>query len=127
LIITFGLLISAVFVQQHFRGTSAEHRLGDLYSILLAAGLGLNLLTITTNWLMTFIAIETVSISSYLLVGFFSQSKKQSEAAMKYMLFGSASAAVMLYGLSFLYGFTGNLDLASAQHIQGLITAPQVM
>lgn len=127
LIVTFGLLISTVYVQQHFRGTVAQHRLGDLYSILLAAGMGLNLLTITTNWLMTFIAIETVSISSYLLVGFFSQGKKQSEAAMKYMLFGSASAAVMLYGLSLLYGFTGNLDLASAQHIDGLMTAPQVM
>lgn len=127
LIITLSLMICTVFVQQHFQATISDRRLGDLYSILLAAGLGLNLLTITTHWLVSFIAIETVSISSYLLVGFFSQNKKQSEAAMKYLLFGSASAAVMLYGLSLLYGFTGNLDFVSNQHIQGLMTAPQVM
>src|SRR5690606_15195936 len=43
----------------------------------------------------------------------------------KYVLFGSVCSAVMLYGLSFMYGFTGNLDFTSAAHIQGLTdTAP---
>lgn len=126
-LIQISLFISILFVQQHCRFKKFGKNLGDVYSILLAAGLGLNLLSITTNWLMTFIAIETVSISSYILVGFFSETKKQSEAAMKYALFGSVAAAVMLYGLSLLYGFTGNLDFASQQHIQGLIDAPQTM
>lgn len=126
-IILFGLLLSTILVQQHFRGTTSAKRLGDIYSILLAAGMGLHLLTLTSNWLMAFIAIETVSISSYVLVGFFAENKRQSEAAMKYMLFGSVSAAVMLYGLSLLYGFTGDLDFTSVAHIQGLMTAPQIM
>lgn len=127
LIISTSLLICAIYVQQHFRGTVSERRLGDIYSILLASGLGLNLLTVTTHWLLAFIALETVSISSYLLVGFFSLKKSQSEAAMKYLLFGSAAAAIMLYGISLLYGFTGDLNFVSAQHIQGLMTAPPVM
>lgn len=126
-LILIALLVVILFVQQHFKNKSFGKDLGDVYSILLAAGLGLNLLTITTNWLLAFIAIETVSISSYILVGYFSETKRQSEAAMKYALFGSVSAAVMLYGLSLLYGFTGNLDFASLTHIQGLISAPQVI
>lgn len=126
-IILVSLLIVIVLIQQYFKHKSFEKKLGDIYSILLAAGLGLNLLTLTTNWLLIFIAIETVSISSYILVGYFSETKKQAEAAMKYVLFGSVCAAVMLYGLSLLYGFTGSLDFASQSHIQGLISAPTVL
>ena len=125
--ISIGLLISAIFLQQHFANKEFKKRKGDLYSILLAAGIGLNLFSMTTHWLMAFIAIEMVSICSYIMVGYFSENKKQAEAAMKYALFGSACSAVMLYGLSLIYGFTGDLNFASPKHIQGLIAAPEVM
>ncbi|WP_099372113.1 NADH-quinone oxidoreductase subunit N [Sphingobacterium sp. 1.A.5] len=125
--ISLGLFVSTIFLQQHFANRDFKKRKGDLYSILLAAGIGLNLFSMTTHWLMAFIAIEMVSICSYILVGYFSENKKQAEAAMKYALFGSACSAVMLYGLSLIYGFTGDLNFASARHIQGLIAAPEVM
>ena len=125
--ILVSLLIACIYFQQYFRDKIFNKRKGDIYSILLAAGIGLHILTMTSNWLMAFIAIEMVSISSYVLVGYFSENKKQAEAAMKYALFGSACAAVMLYGLSLVYGFTGDLDFSSQQHIQGLIDAPKVM
>nr|WP_262906078.1 NADH-quinone oxidoreductase subunit N [Sphingobacterium sp. FBM7-1] len=76
---------------------------------------------------MAFIGIEMVSIGSYVMVGYFSRNKAQSEAAMKYVLFGSVCAAVMLYGLSLVYGLTGNLDFTSAAHLKGLIDAPQAI
>ncbi|WP_159637853.1 NADH-quinone oxidoreductase subunit N [Sphingobacterium composti Ten et al. 2007 non Yoo et al. 2007] len=126
-IIQVALLICVIFIQQHFHHKKFSKNLGDVYSILLAAALGMNILTMTSNWLLAFIAIETVSISSYILVGYFSENKKQSEASMKYVLFGSVSAAVMLYGLSLIYGFTGNLDFTSFEHIQGLIEAPKIL
>lgn len=125
--IALGLLVSAIFLQQHFAQKEFKKRKGDIYSILLAAGIGMNLFSMTTHWLMAFIAIEMVSISSYIMVGYFSENKKQSEAAMKYALFGSACSAVMLYGLSLIYGFTGDLNFASPRHLQGLIAAPEVM
>src|SRR5690606_5849345 len=59
------------------------------------------------------------------LVGYFSKNKQQSEAAMKYVLFGSLCAAVMLYGLSLIYGLTGNLDFQAQSHLQGLMSAPE--
>lgn len=68
LIMLFALLLIVVLIQQHSKNGTPRH-LSDIYSILLAAAVGMNLLTISTNWLMAFIAIETVSISSYILVG----------------------------------------------------------
>ncbi len=121
LIIDATTLIIALFIQQRH---SRENN-GDIYSILLAATLGMHVLCNSSNWLVAFIGIEMVSIASYVMVGYFSQNKAQSEAAMKYALFGSVCAAVMLYGLSLMYGLTGNLDFQSAQHLQGLMTAPE--
>src|SRR5690606_13802061 len=60
-----------------------------------------------------------------ILVGYFSYNKVQSEAAMKYVLFGSVCAAVMLYGLSLIYGLTGILDFQSQSHLHCLIRAPE--
>jgi NADH-quinone oxidoreductase subunit N len=124
LIILLSTLLITIFIQQRHQH---DRPLGDLYAVLLTATLGLNLLTMSSNWLMIFIAVETVSISSYIMVGYFSSNKAQSEAAMKYVLFGSICAAVMLYGLSLLYGFTGNLNFDAQSHIAGLVEAPQLM
>lgn len=122
LLIVSGTAIIAIFLQQRHPRNN-----GDVYSVLLAATLGMHVLASTSNWLMAFIGIEMVSIASYILVGYFSQSKRQSEAAMKYALFGSVCAAVMLYGLSLVYGLTGNLNFQSTQHLQGLMDAPEAV
>lgn len=125
IIISISTLCITIFIQQRF--SNQIRPIGDLYAVLITATLGLHLLTLSSNWLLIFIAIETVSISSYVMVGYFSKTKFEAEAAMKYVLFGSICAAVMLYGLSLIYGFTGNLNFDSAQHIQGLIEAPKIM
>ncbi len=113
-------LLFAVFVNANPDFRAHRKKTADLYSILLAVQIGLNLMALATNWLMTFIAIEMVSIGSYLMVGYLAKDARQTEAAMKYVLFGAVCSAVMLYGMSLLYGFTGNLDYTSTQHIQGL-------
>ncbi|MCY4779937.1 NADH-quinone oxidoreductase subunit N [Sphingobacterium sp. UT-1RO-CII-1] len=122
LVIAIGAIITAIFIQQR-----QPRNNGDVHTVLIAATIGMFLLTMTTHWLVIFIGIEMVSIASYILVGYFSTDKKQSEAAMKYALFGSVCAAIMLYGLSLIYGLTGNLDFSSLDHIKGLMTAPDAI
>jgi len=118
-------LLFVLFVHANPGFKTHPKKTADLYSILLAVHIGLNLMGMATSWLMVFVSIEMVSIGSYLMVGYLAKEARQTEAAMKYVLFGSVCSAVMLYGLSFLYGFTGNLDFTSAAHIQGLAaTAP---
>ncbi|WP_323755265.1 NADH-quinone oxidoreductase subunit N [Roseivirga sp.] len=81
--------------------------------------LGTFLMTMSINFLMVYVAIELVSICSYVLTGLF-KSKRNSEAAMKYLLFGAVASAVMIYGMSWLYGFTGTLDFTSIAFAEGI-------
>jgi NADH-quinone oxidoreductase subunit N len=73
--------------------------------------LGMNLLAAANNLLMIWLALELVSIPSYLLSGFLKKSKLSAEASLKFVIYGSVSTAIMLFGLSYLYGITGSYEL----------------
>ncbi|MEJ7691910.1 NADH-quinone oxidoreductase subunit N [Daejeonella sp.] len=124
LIFCFISILFLLFVRYHKALQSSSKGTGDLFSILIAVQLGLNLMVMSQNLLMIYLSLEMVSVGSYLLVGYLSQNSKQSEAAMKYALFGAVCSAFMLYGMSLLYGFTGSLDISSAQFVSFLDTTP---
>jgi NADH-quinone oxidoreductase subunit N len=84
----------------------------EWYALLLGLVLGLFLLTMAVNLLSIYLSLELVSISSYLLTGL-AADRKASEGGLKYLLFGAVSSAIMLYGMSLLYGMTGTLDITS--------------
>jgi NADH-quinone oxidoreductase subunit N len=84
----------------------------EWYSLLIAMTLGLFLMTISVNMLSIYLSIELVSICSYLLTAL-TADRKASEGGIKYLLFGAISSAIMLYGMSLLYGMTGTLDLTA--------------
>jgi NADH-quinone oxidoreductase subunit N len=98
------------------------HRKGlsDLYTIVVGSVLGLHLMIMAINLLSVYLAVEFVSIASYLLVAYRTNNAFSTEAGLKYVLFGAASSAVMLYGISLLYGFTGTLSFFSADVTSGL-------
>ncbi len=91
----------------------------ELNALLIATVLGMSLLCMATHWLIVYLALELLSLSSYLLVAL-SPTKKAAEGSLKYLLFGSISSAVMLYGISLIYGLTGTLDLTDAGMQLGL-------
>jgi proton-translocating NADH-quinone oxidoreductase chain N len=84
---------------------------GEFYGLFLFMAFALITVAAANNLLMIFISIEFVSLLSYLLVGFLKNDPKSKEAALKYLLFGSVCSAVMLYGMSLLYGVAGSLEL----------------
>jgi NADH-quinone oxidoreductase subunit N len=92
----------------------------EWYSLLLAMTLGLFLMTMSVNLLSIYLSIELVSICSYLLTAL-TTTRKASEGGMKYLLFGSVSSAIMLYGMSLLYGMTGTLDLTAEAFALGMV------
>lgn len=85
---------------------------GEYYALLLAVTLGMFLMASSTNLLMIFISLETVSLTSYILAGFLTHSPRSSEAAFKYITFGAVASGTMLFGLSWIFGMTGTGDLA---------------
>ncbi|MBC7758936.1 MAG: NADH-quinone oxidoreductase subunit N [Phormidesmis sp. FL-bin-119] len=124
LIFSFISILFVLFVRYHKPLQNSSKGTGDLFNILLAIQLGLNLMVMSQNLLMIYLSLEMVSVGSYLMVGYLSQSPKQSEAAMKYALFGAVCSAFMLYGMSLLYGFTGSLEINSPQFVSFLGTMP---
>jgi len=107
-LLSFILLLNFTWddkLKAHPKGVS------DLYTISIASILGLHLMAMAINLLSVYLAIEMVSVASYLMVAYRSETALSTEAGLKYVLFGAASSAVMLYGISLLYGFSGSLDL----------------
>ena len=93
-------------------------REGEYFAILLVCTLGMSLMASATDLIMLYVAMETTSISAYVLVGYFQRDDKSTEAGLKYFLFGAFASTVMLYGLSLLYGYTGTTNIyAIAQSV----------
>lgn len=86
-------------------------RKGEFYLIIIVSTLGAALMAASADLIMVFIALETTSIPLYILAGFRKGDDKSTESSMKYFLFGSFASAIMLYGFSLLYGFTGQTNL----------------
>lgn len=89
-----------------------EYRKAEYYALIACALLGAHVLVMSSNLIMVFLAIELISLPSYLLTAFVF-SKKSIEGALKYFLFGSVASAIMLYGMSLLYGITHTFDFTS--------------
>lgn len=109
LLITSGLLV-VTLLSLFFRGLQKDG-VGEYYSILVIAAVGACFMVSTDNLLLLFLALETLSISSYALAGFLKRDLRSAEASMKYLVFGALSSGAMVYGFSLLYGFAGSLEL----------------
>ena len=109
------LLFAMAIVLMWFSTTASTMHQGDgpeFFTLIIGATLGMCLMASTTNLLMIFMAVEMASLPSYVLAGFRKTHRPGAEAAMKYVLFGAACSAIMVFGLSYLYGLFGTLDLA---------------
>lgn len=87
----------------------------EYYSLILGMVVGMSLLAGTTNILVIYLALEFVSLMSYLLVGFAPRDERSKEAALKYLLFGAVASGVFLFGASIFYGLAGSLDITIAR------------
>jgi len=95
------------------RGGDVPRARTEFFVCLLGAILGACLTAAANDLAMLYIAVETLSISGYLLAGFRKDNPKGSEAALKYVIFGAVSSGAMLYGMSLLYGFAGTATIAT--------------
>ncbi len=120
----FTLLVVAQWIlvgrkQQHV------YDMPDFLCLLLGATFGMMLMASATNLLTIFIATESASFPSYALAGYRKRTRLGSEASMKYVLFGAAASAIMLYGMSLIFGQVGSLSLtALAQTVTSQAMTP---
>ena len=108
-VVAVGVL---VFTAPHATDDGAiGSRGGEFYSLMLTTLIGAYLLVGAVDVVMIFIALELVSIPSYVMAGYFKEDEKGSEASTKYIIYGAFASGAMIYGFSLLYGLTGHTDI----------------
>lgn len=107
LIIIFSVI--CIFLLTFYDKDISSKDWPEFCTLILLATLGMFLMSTSINLLMVYLAIELVSIPSYILAGFNFNDKKSNEASIKYVLYGSFASGLMLFGMSWLYGQTGSL------------------
>ena len=108
------LLFVAGVILMWFTTTAGTMHEGDgpeFFALLLSATLGMSLMASTANLLMIVLAIEMASLPSYVLAGFRKTHPIGAEASLKYVLFGAATSSIMIFGLTYLYGLYGSLQV----------------
>ncbi len=94
------------------RGIRFTPHIGEYVATVLLGTVGMLLIVSAENILMMFLALELASLTLYILTGFDKRSSAGTEAALKYFLFGGMAGAILLFGLSFIYGATGAIEFA---------------
>ncbi|MBM3474374.1 MAG: NADH-quinone oxidoreductase subunit N [Armatimonadetes bacterium] len=84
---------------------------GEFFALLVWAVLGLCLMAGAADLIVILLAIETVSLLSYVMTGYLRNEPRSAEASLKYFLYGAVASAVMIYGMSLLYGVAGTTKL----------------
>jgi NAD(P)H-quinone oxidoreductase subunit 2 len=123
-----GTLLVLLFSRVFF--TQKTEVPGEFYILLLSALLGGMFLSMANDLIMVFVALETLSIASYIMVAYLRGNVFSAEAGLKYLLYGSMATAALLFGLSILYGLTGAVSfplianaLATVQKVDPLVLA----
>ncbi|SMO65329.1 NADH-quinone oxidoreductase subunit N [Solitalea koreensis] len=123
LLFNFSSVIIVLFSFRDFQLRNNEKGWGEYYALLIAINLGMHFMAMSGNLLMIYLSVEFVSVCSYIMAAFLTGSQRSEESGMKYALFGAVASAVMLYGMSLLYGFTGTLDVFNDTFFVGLASA----
>ena len=108
LLIIGSALLALLPISAYFHGRDAEPHAPVALTFATLGGVGL---AGSLDLGLIVLFLQMLSTASYLLVGMTRGSKRANEATLKYFIYGAVALAVMAYGLSFLYGLTGSLDL----------------
>ncbi len=115
LLIGFGvMLVSYGYVEKYLRVT-----VGEYYGVILLSVAGMMLMASTGELITIYISLELTSIPLYILAGLSRTDGRSAESAVKYVLLGAMSSAILLYGMALLYGATGSTDLVTIAGVFG--------
>jgi len=122
-----GLVLTASFFVFLFSINSneiieAKERMGEYYALLFGMILGMFFMISASDFILIYLAMELVSLSSYVLAGITRQSLRNSEASLKYLIYGAVSSGIMLFGISLVYGITGSTNL---YEVKSLLQSPE--
>ncbi|WP_213953396.1 NADH-quinone oxidoreductase subunit NuoN [Variovorax sp. dw_954] len=107
---TIALMVTLVYGRP-YAADRGMLRGGEMFTISMFALLGIFVMMSGANFLMIYLGLELLTLSSYALVALRRDNAVASEAAMKYFVLGAMASGFLLYGMSMMYGATGSLDI----------------
>jgi NADH-quinone oxidoreductase subunit N len=107
-----AVMITLVY-SRPYAGDRDMLRGGELFTLSLFAYLGMSVMISGQNFLVLYLGLELLTLSSYALVALRRDHASATEAAMKYFVLGAMASGFLLYGISMMYGATGSLDLSA--------------
>ena len=107
---TLAMMVTLVYGRP-YAGDRGMLRGGELFTLRMFSLLGMFIMIGGNNFLVIYLGLELLTLSSYALVALRRDNATASEAAMKYFVLGAMASGFLLYGLSMLYGATGSLDI----------------
>lgn len=107
-----ALLVTFVYGRRYSGDREMLQRGGDLFTLGLFSLLGMFVMISGHHFLVIYLGLELLTLSSYALVALRRDDLRATEAAMKYFVLGALASGFLLYGLSLVYGATGSLDVS---------------
>ncbi|MET3317815.1 UNVERIFIED_ORG: NADH-quinone oxidoreductase subunit N [Peribacillus simplex] len=126
LILLFGAGLVILLAESYEPQEGLQEHRGEFYYLFLTALLGAMIMTSSGDMITLFVGLELLSLSSYILVGIRKQNRKSNEASMKYVINGGISTAITLFGMSYLYGVTGSVNLGEMSRTMAAMTDGQL-
>lgn len=106
-----GMILVAIGGGAYMNKRATSH--GEFWTLYIFVTLAMSIAVSANNLLLLFLSIEFLSITSYILAGFLRENRRSAEAGVKYFIYGSVASALMLYGMSLLYGAAGSIYLTN--------------
>ena len=107
---TVAMMITLVYARP-YAADRGMLRGGEMFTLAMFALLGMFIMISGNNFLVIYLGLELLTLSSYALVALRRDNATATEAAMKYFVLGAMASGFLLYGLSMIYGATGSLDI----------------
>jgi NADH-quinone oxidoreductase subunit N len=121
------MFLSALMIVSLITLDTKRLQRGEFFALLIAATIGFSLMGASADLIMIYVALETASISSYILAGFVTEDDLSTEAGIKYFVYGAFATALMLYGMSLLYGMFGQTNIyVLGFNVPTLVSDPSV-
>jgi len=98
-------------------GQCRTRHVGEFFALVLLSAIGMLFLTMAEELVMIFVALELTSLSLYMLTAFDKESRGSAEGAVKYFLFGAVASAFLYFGMTYLYGLTGETRLSEISDV----------
>lgn len=111
MVFVLGGILTLIAARSYIAARNFEH--DEFYTLVLYAIAGMMLIAHAQNLLVLFIGIEVMSLSFYVLAGYFRQVIASVESALKYFLLGAFATGFLAFGIALIYGATGSLDISA--------------